>query len=581
LDLSVPEIGAPALWYGSPSSTGQGVILGIVDSGVDILHPAFRLDRDGDGFLEGSRILFYWDQTAGWAEEFPPFWGDEAGEGRYGRVYSRRDLEAAILGHRSPAPDLLGHGTHVAGIAAGGPAAGRPGVAPQADLVVVKTNFFEDSVVDAVKFVVEAAEYLGKPVVVNISLGGHAGPHDGQGPFERMISGLVDRPGRAIVVAAGNEGAKKIHVGGEVRSRTSWTIVPSMTSVVARFWYALPARFLVTILAPSGESLALPPGQARALPTPSGLLWLDNGVDPTHATQHVFLSLTAATPGSSWRITFDPIIPGRVDGWLETSSMGQFLEGDGQRSIAEPGNAERVITVGAYVIRVSWDSEAGPYRAEGYTLYALAPFSSRGPTRDGRLKPDLAAPGAWIVSARSRDVQVSPWSALPDGRHMVLAGTSMAAPHVAGACALLFSKKPTLTWQELLRLLQLGARVDTHVGAVPNPSWGMGKLDLPRAWAALERPTPVARPWLSPLANPVAASALFRYGLPENTSWAELRIYDLLGRLVWKERLSVVGETARWDLQDLRGGRVASGLYLAVLVTEKGRSEPVRLVVSR
>ncbi len=580
LDRSVPEVGAPALWYGSPSTTGEGVIIGIVDSGVDILHPAFRVDRDGDGALEGSRILFYWDQTSGGIGWFPPFWGDEADEGLYGRCYSQRDLEAAIRANYSPVPDTMGHGTHVAGIAAGGFGADLPGVAPGADLVVVKTNFYENGVVDGIKFVFEAAEYLGKPAVVNISLGGHAGPHDGTGPFEQMVSGLVDRSGRVVVAAAGNEGASKIHVGGEIRARTTWTLLPSSSSVVVRFWYSSPARFQLTVLSPAGGSISVLPGQARGLSTEAGIVWVDNTVDSLSQTQQIFLSLTGAA-ASPWQITFDPILPGRVDGWIESSSMGQFAEGDGIMTIAEPGNAERVITVGAYVTKVSWLSQMGEYKAQGYQLYDLAPFSSRGPTRDGRLKPDLAAPGAWIASARSREAQVSPWYALPDGLNMVLAGTSMSAPHVAGACALLLSLRPNLSWQEALGALKAGARADSYVGSVPNTSWGVGKLDIPKAWAFLSPAGPVAKAWLSPLTNPASTTVLFRYQVPSGTKWAELRIYDLLGRLVWRENLDPKGETVRWDLRTLHGGRVSSGLYLAVLVTDQGASDPARVVVSR
>ncbi|MGC9075370.1 MAG: S8 family peptidase [Candidatus Bipolaricaulaceae bacterium] len=580
LDRSVPEVGAPALWYGSPSTTGEGVIIGIVDSGVDILHPAFRVDRDGDGTPEGSRILFYWDQTGGGIGWFPAFWGDEADEGLYGRCYSQRDLEAAIRANYSPVPDTMGHGTHVAGIAAGGFGAGLPGVAPGADLVVVKTNFYEDGVVDGIKFVFEAAEHLGKPAVVNISLGGHAGPHDGTGPFERMVSGLVDRAGRVVVAAAGNEGASKIHVGGEIRNRTTWTLLPSSSSVVVRFWYSSPARFQITVLSPSGGSVSVMPGQARGLATEAGIVWVDNTVDSLSQTQQIFLSLTGAV-SSPWQIALDPILPGRVDGWIESSSMGQFAEGDGIMTIAEPGNAERVITVGAYVTKVSWVSQMGKYEAQGYQLYDLAPFSSRGPTRDGRLKPDLAAPGAWIASARSREAPLSPWYALPNGLNMVLAGTSMSAPHVAGACALLLSLRPGLSWQEVLGALKAGARADSHVGSVPNTSWGVGKLDVPKAWASLSPVGPVAKAWLSPLTNPASTAALFRYQVPSGTKWAELRIYDLLGRLIWRQNLDPQGETARWDLQSLRGGKVASGLYLAVLVTDRGASDPVRVVVSR
>jgi len=580
LDYSVPEVGAPALWYGAPSATGQGVIVGIVDSGVDILHPAFRVDRDGDGFLEGSRILFYWDQTEG-SGGFPSFWGDEPGEGRYGRVYSQHELEGNIRAGFSPAPDTLGHGTHVAGIAAGGKAAGFPGVAPGADLVVVKTNFYEDGVVDGIKFVFESAKFLGRPAVVNLSLGGHSGPHDGKGPFEHMVSGLVEGPGRIIVAAAGNEGAKKIHVGGEISARTTWTIVPASYSLVARFWYELPARFSITVVSPSNETLTVFPGQARGLTTASGILWLDNTGTSLGATQEVFLSLTGVSSGAAWKVTFEPVLPGRVDGWIESSSMGYFLEGDGQMTIAEPGNAERVITVGAYVTKISWNSQAGFFRAEGYELYALAPFPSRGPTRDGRLKPEITAPGAWIASARSRDAQVSPWYALPDGLNMMLAGTSMSAPHVAGACALLLSLRPSLSWAEILDSLRAGARVDSFVGSIPNTSWGFGKLDLPKTWASLQPPSPVQKPGLFLLGNPVSLSAHFRCQIPESARWAELRIYDLLGRLVWRETLSPAAETVRWDLLSLSGFRVSSGLYLALLVTDQGASDPVRVVVNR
>ncbi|MCS7216754.1 MAG: S8 family serine peptidase [Candidatus Bipolaricaulota bacterium] len=582
LDRSVPEIGAPTLWHGSPRTTGQGVVVGLVDSGVDILHPAFRVDRDGDGFLEGTRILFYWDQTAAGGGGFPPFWGDEVGEGLYGRVYAQQDLEAALRGAFSPAPDTLGHGTHVAGIAAGGFGAGLPGVAPGADLVVVKTNFYEDSVLDGIRFVLEAAAFLGRPGVVNLSLGGHTGSHDGRSALERSVDLLAQRPGAVIVCAAGNEGQSRIHVGGEVRTPTTWTLVPNAASVVVRFWYDDPARFAVSVRAPTGETLTVTPGQSRSAPTAAGLVWLDHTLSPlAQEPRQVFLTLSGASRDSRWRITFEPLFPGRVDGWVESAKMGYFLEGNGERAIAEPGNAPHVITVGAYVTRVAWAAQAGEQRAEGYTLWALAPFSSRGPTRDGRLKPDLAAPGAWIASALSSAASPSSWYVLPDGKHLVLAGTSMAAPHVAGACALLLSLRPDLTREELLQALRAGARADAQVGAVPNTAWGWGKLDLPGAWAAVgprERP---AAPWLAALDNPARASATFRYGCPENTAWAELHVYDLLGRLLWREALSPAGGLVRWDLRTAQGHAVASGLYLAVLVTDRGRSPPVRVVVQR
>lgn len=582
LDRSVPEIGASDLWRDTSSTTGQGVILGIVDSGVDILHPAFRVDRDGDGFAEGSRILFYWDQTVSGSAGFPAFWGDDAGEGAYGRAYAQRDLESALRRDFRLAPDELGHGTHVAGIAAGGFGAGFPGVAPGADLVVVKTNFYEDTVLDGIRFVLEAARYLARPAVVNISLGGHAGSHDGRSPLERAVERLAQREKALIVCAAGNEGESKIHVGGEIRSSTTWTVVPSAASVVVRFWYDDPARFTVSVRAPTGETVTAFPGHTGSAATPAGHIWLDNTFSPlSPGPRQIFLTLGGTTPHTHWRLTFDPIIPGRVDGWVESAKMGYFLEGDGERTIAEPGNAPSVITVGAYVTRNAWLSQAGERRAEGYVLGALAPFSSRGPTRDGRLKPELAAPGAWIASALSSAASPSSWYVLPSGKHMVLAGTSMAAPHVAGACALLLSLQPNLTREEILQALRTGARLDAHVGSVPNTAWGWGKLHLPGAWAALRPSQRPPTPWLAALENPARTSVTFRFGCPEGTKRAELRIYDLLGRLLWRETLHSKEGLTRWDLRTTQGHAVASGLYLAVLVTDQGSSSVVRVVVQR
>lgn len=580
LDRSVPEIGAPALWYGSTATTGEGVIVGIVDTGVDILHPAFRVDRNGDGSEEGSRILFYWDQTAGGIGWFPGFWGDDLGESPYGKVFSRADLEMALQAGFSPAPDEMGHGTHVAGIVAGDGSAGPSGVAPGSDLVVVKSNFTEDGVVDGIRFVFEAAEALGKPAVVNLSLGGHSGPHDGTGPFEQVVSALVNRPGQAVVVAAGNEGKSKIHVGEEIRSSTTWTLVASSTTVVARFWHESRAGFTFTVLAPTGETMVVLPGQAQGLTTSAGTAWLDNSPSPG-TTQEVFLTITGASSGSAWRVKVEPIFPSRLDGWVESASMGYFAEGDGKMTIAEPGNALRVITVAAYVTKTSWTSEAGEQHAEGYEVGSLAPFSSQGPTRDGRLKPDLAAPGAWIASARSQAAAIPSSFLLPGGDYQMLAGTSMAAPHVAGAAALLLSLRPQLTWEEIRAALAAGARVDAKVGAVPNASFGAGKLDVLKAWASLGTPSHSPKPWLAALENPVSQSASFRYSCPEGTASAELRIYDLLGRLIALLPLDPRSELARWDLRTSGGARAASGLYLAILITDSGSSDPVRLVVQR
>lgn len=586
LDLSVPEVGAPALWQAMPGTTGQGVIVGVVDTGIDVLHRDFRVDRDGDGTEEGSRVRYLWDQAGVGARGFPPWWGDILSETYYGRAFSREEIEAAIASGIPPTLDTHGHGTHVAGIAAGdgsSSSANFRGVAPGADLVVVKTTFYQDTVVDGVRFVFEAAQALGKPAVVNLSLGGHSGPHDGSSLFERMIDALLDRPGRAIVVAAGNEGNRKIHVGADVRAPTTWHLEADKSTVTVQFWHTGTSSYAIAVRSPGGETATTLPGSQRWVSTSSGGVWVDNTSlpDPRNLARHIFVALTDVSPGSTWAITLTPILGGgRVDGWVENPGAAQFREGDTAFTISEPGNAARVITVGAYITKTRWTSVAGEQTAEG-TVGALAPFSSRGPTRDGRLKPDLVAPGAWIASARSRSLQPAPMFTLPGGEYMVLAGTSMAAPHVTGAVALLFSRRPDLTWSEVKDALTSGARKDGPGGALPNYAWGAGKLDIPRAAQALGGPEPADRPLLIVLANPVSREAAFRYRCPAGTRWASLQVYDLAGRLLFTQPLALPSGEARWPLATRDGRPVASGLYLALLVTDRGRSDVVRVVVQR
>jgi subtilisin family serine protease len=575
LDISVPEIGAPEVWSGTSPTRGEGVILGIVDTGIDLLHPAFRVDRDGDGILEGSRIIWLWDQnTVGTPDRWPLGYGED---------FSREEIERGITFNDPPSLDTSGHGTHVAGIAAGSEP-DLPGVAPGTELVVVKSSFYEYTVMDGVRFVFQVADSLGLPAVVNLSLGGHGGPHDGTSLFEQALDAALDRPGRAIVVAAGNEAEDKIHVGDDILGPTTWHVLVKSSSGEAHFWHEATASFQVTVSF-SGEVLVVPPGSRRSLIVSGTTLTVENapfGPDPRNGDKQIYLNWTGAPVGSYIALTLVPASTGgRVDGWISSAGYGQFQEGDSAMTIAEPGNAFRVITVGSYTTRNHWSSKAGEQISE-YELGELSPFSSWGPTRDGRIKPEVTAPGAWILSARSRDAAISPWFLHPDGTHNYLAGTSMAAPHVAGICALLLSYAPNSTWEEIRAALIGGARADYHTGwDLPNWRWGYGKVYAPSAVAELAPPIPGEFISLEVLTAPAVSEALFRYALPESTSWAELRVYDLLGRPVFSEELPLDGRLIRWDLISTKGIPVANGIYLAVLVTDSGVSSPALLVVQR
>ncbi len=581
LDVSVPEVRGDATWTGPRGTTGEGVIVGVVDTGIDITHPDFRVDRSDDGVAEGSRILTLWDQTLtadGSAARY---------NYTYGRVFARSRLEASLVDGAPPTADTHGHGTHVASIAAGGGAAGYTGLAPDAELVIVKTTFYTDGVVDGVAFVFKVADQTGLPAVVNLSLGGHSGPHDGTSNFEQAIDALVDRPGRAVVVAGGNEGDDKIHVGGDIDAPITWRLRAEASNVPVEFWHDGDVWFSVTVTAPGGETTTAHPGEAKSLWTPEGNLWLENptGRDLRNEDKVVYLDLSNTTHNTQWQISFVPLDEGgRVDGWVTDSTAGYFVEGDSRSTISEPGNAHRVITVGAYTTKTSWTSAAGLQSPPRYTPDTLAFFSSHGPTRDGRPKPELAAPGAWIAAALSGDSTPNPSMKLPGGDYRMMAGTSMAAPHVAGAAALLFSLEPELDRQELVLALTSAARSDAHTGTVPNDAWGSGKLDVLASVAALpeeDLPLPGERPVLDLLENPVRTEAVLTYRLPEGTSRGDLHIYDLSGRRLVAVPVEQPHGQYRWDLITRWNRLVADGLYLAVLLTETASSEVQRLVVQR
>ncbi len=211
LNYSVPEIHADVLHNGTPARKGAGVVIGVIDSGIDWRHPDF-IQSDG----KTSRILAIWDQISG------PGPGDHAGPNGLGVEYLRDDISNAIQGTRvlqTKDGDKDGHGTHVAGIAAGSGAAPSCchtantyiGVAPAADLIIVRDAYKgydlgnNAHLLDAVDYIFNHPQAAGKPVVINISLGGNVGPHDGTSLLEQAINmAIAVKPSRAVVVAAGN-----------------------------------------------------------------------------------------------------------------------------------------------------------------------------------------------------------------------------------------------------------------------------------------------------------------------------------------------------------------------------------------
>jgi len=579
LDRSVPAIGADVVHGRVPPVLGEGVIVGAVDTGIDYTHLDFRRDEDGDGFEETSRILYLWDQTAGFL----------------GAYYTRQEIEADLRGRVGPGAGLVhetdedGHGTHVLSVAAGDGSSsslGLVGVAPAAELIMVKTSFYTSDILSGVRYIFDRAAGLGLPAVVNLSLGGHSGPHDGTSLFEQGLDELGRGPGRAIVVSAGNEGEDAIHVSGTLDGGSSaFSVNPRSGSFALELWYPGGSRFTVTVLGPGGAPLVVPSGTSA---TDGVSVDVDNataGVNPLNGDRQILVTVRGLGTSAGWTfVVEDAGGGGRFDGWITSSGGETFVGGDAASTVDEPGNARGVITVGSFNTKGRWASLSGDedFSSE-YPIGALSGFSSRGPTRDGRQKPDVAAPGAWVAAARSASSSPGGYLVLPDGTHTMLAGTSVSAPHVAGVAALLLSINPEETGDEIKQRLIQTARSDSFTGAVPNPRWGFGKVAADAAVVPIE-PPPDGHgdvPTVALTENPVTSHALFAYHVPAGARGATLRVFDFVGKLVFEAPLDPGDGEYDWGLEDRWGDPVASGLYLFVVVSETNRSAIGRLVIDR
>ncbi|NOT32657.1 MAG: S8 family serine peptidase [Candidatus Eisenbacteria bacterium] len=503
LDISVPTTSATANRGPAPTFTGYngaGVLVGDVDSGIDESHGDF------DDAAGNTRIINIWDQTNG------------AGPSPAGYGYGTEWGSVSIDNNTCTQVNLDGHGTHVMGIAAGDgsqtagvtPQYTYAGMAPMADIMMVNTTLQTTDILDGVSYIFDRATALGKNSVVNISLGSHFGPHDGTSPFEVGLSSLTG-PGRVICKSAGNERGQARHAevfAAGTGTNATMTLAGSATGRLFAIdgYYEATEDLNVQITTPNGTivgpvSLGNISAAFPGTVTANGRVYLENGVALTATgDKEVYIEISAAagqTMNGTWTFRFIPVTLGAANGEVDlwrffnsTGTTANFVIGNQatEELVSEPGNAVDLITVAAYTSKRFWTDCNGntTVNFNGSTNPGtLAGFSSPGPTRDGRQKPDIAAPGTAIVSARSFD-QVVNCPASPGastlvedlGNHIVNAGTSMAAPHATGAVALMMQKYGAITPAFAKAFLTARAAVDANTGAVWNKDWGFGKLNV-------------------------------------------------------------------------------------------------------
>ncbi len=446
--------------------TGKGVVIGIVDTGIDAKHPAFA-----------GRILRVWDQT------LP---GSGVPEGGYGIELTRPNLTTSRDSH--------GHGTHVAGIAAGEDST-YAGVAPEAELVMVKSDLQDAHIADGIRYIFRVAGEMGRPAVVNLSLGGHADAHDGSDSLSQIID-AESGPGRIVCCAAGNEGNDNIHAQTTVAKGKTATMrfrVPNGTVGIALLngWYPGNSSFEVSLRTPGGfvtpwqkvistanpvGDYSLPDGQVQIV-TP--------GPDPVNGDHNFFVQISGKgkfpVKGGVWQLLVrnKSKTDGVLDVWALDDAGAVFFSGTSVKDsmkIGSPGASARAITVASYTTKTQYTDIGGSVRHIGLELHTISDFSSEGPLRNGAEKPDVAAPGAMIVSALSSDASFSR-SSMINGKFVIMAGTSMATPFVTGIVALLLQRDPTLEPEVVKELLRESSTILGQPAGTYHPKWGFGLID--------------------------------------------------------------------------------------------------------
>ena len=497
------------------AATGAGVLLAHIDWGLDVTHPDLR-HPDGR-----TRVVALWDQGAAYDPARPNALGvrpHPSQRGHRSRLAEHRSVRSARLRSAPTSPRGGSHGTHTLGISGGNGRAGGPsGLAPRALLAFVDLSTRRDlgstdlgqsaALLESLEFLARLAREPGLAdgtapgdaaplrLVINASLGCQAGQHDGRTLTERAMDAfLLEAPGRAIVQSAGNYFSHGIHASDVLRPGARHALRVEIGTGAAThhevdLWYPGTDRFGCAVVPPDGSpAIDAQPGHRAKITIAGrvvGRLYHRIG-DPNNGDNEITLFLDATAPAGTWRLNLEgvDVVDGRFHAWIERGPSGPFARARFADGDDRPGTTTGTISNGWRTISETWDPHHSAARA-------MAPFSSQGPTRDGRDKPDLVAPGVRILSARSRGLHDGVGPALATGAGLLtcMSGTSMAAPHVAGTLACVFEAAGRALHINETRRLLLANVVPAPAALDPitRARLGCGYLDVRAAIAAAAR----------------------------------------------------------------------------------------------
>ncbi len=540
---------------------GTGVTVGVIDSGTDFSHPDFK-DSNGN-----SRIKFLWDMNKPVAANTPMPFG-------YGQEWTNADIDMGLCTHDDLAH--YGHGSNSSGIAAGnGLSIGHfEGMAPKADIIVVALDFGRPgfTIADALQYIIDKAQLLGQPLAVNASVGDYYGSHDGTDLEAQLISGMIANvPGRVMVAACGNGGGNPFHVGyNTTAADTFFTWISSGGSNIYLDEYSDTTQiknvfYSVGVNNGGLTDLGRIPFKAYnyALNTLKRDTIYNNsnriGIVESMASINTFgvyeLSFKIRADSSQYLWRIEHTGPGRIDSWnfnyisgtmptpAEYPGIVNYKMADTIQTIVTSFQcSDEIISVANYVNRKIYQDVNNNTQVTAETAGQISQTSSLGPTRDNRIKPDIAASGATILTTGAvamlpNLIANAPQVVALGGYHVTAGGTSASSPVVAGLAALYLQKHPTATNQQVKQAIINCAYSDVFTStSLPNNQWGYGKLDGFAAMTCGEVVTGLkgqkGNSTIKVVPNPMSSEATVIFDKEETRL---VKLYNTTGQLVLKD----------------------------------------------
>jgi subtilisin family serine protease len=472
---------------------GAGVLVGIVDTGIEYTHDAFK-KADGT-----SKIISIWDQTIQTE-------GGEPEEFHYGTEYNQEQLNLALSNGNPisvvPSVDENGHGTYLSGIAVGSRSDQNnfSGIVPDAELVVVKLKpakkyirefwripdgivcYQKNDFMQAIRYMVNFANKVNRPISIIVGIGTSQGAHDERGALSTYLSALASKSGVALTIACGNEGNTGHHYYGSIPKGNDYDTVElnvgaNVSGFSMELWGIAPNTFSIDILSPAGEYIPRIPArldETREIRFifEKTVINIDFQIVESQSGDELILIRFQNPTEGIWRfrVYASSNLDSRFHMWLP---MGQFLNektyflrSDPEYTLTSPGNTYIPIVVTAY----------------DHTNQSLYMNASRGYMRTESIAPTLAAPGVNIVGP-----------SLNNG-YKVGTGTSVAAAHTAGIAAMLLEwgivkgNYKQIDTIAIRNLLIRGAKRDPN-RTYPNKEWGYGIIDLYNSFNSLRSDT--------------------------------------------------------------------------------------------